>query len=95
MWYHCKITMGKVSFSRASWVAQLGKNLPAVQETPVQLLGQEDPLEKEQVPTLVFLGFLAGSDGEESACNAVDLDLINPWVGKIPWRREQLPTPVF
>ena len=19
----------------------------------------------------------------------------NPWVGKIPWRREQLPTPVF
>ena len=20
---------------------------------------------------------------------------LNPWVGKIPWRREQLPTPVF
>ena len=20
---------------------------------------------------------------------------INPWVGKIPWRRERLPTPVF
>ena len=28
-------------------VAQLGKNLPAVQETRVQLLGREDPLEKE------------------------------------------------
>ena len=27
-------------------VAQLVKNLPAVQETPVQFLGQEDPLEK-------------------------------------------------
>ena len=30
----------------ASLVAQLVKNLPAVQETPVQFLGQEDPLEK-------------------------------------------------
>ena len=30
----------------ASLVAQLVKNLAAVQETPVQFLGQEDPLEK-------------------------------------------------
>ena len=30
----------------ASLVAQLVKNLPAVQETWVQFLGQEDPLEK-------------------------------------------------
>ena len=30
----------------ASLVAQLVKNLPAMQETPVQFLGQEDPLEK-------------------------------------------------
>ena len=29
-----------------SLVAQLVKNLPAIQETPVQFLGQEDPLEK-------------------------------------------------
>ena len=29
------------------YVAQLVKNLPAVQETRVQSLGQEDPLEKE------------------------------------------------
>ena len=28
-------------------IAQLVKNLPAIQETRVQLLGQEDPLEKE------------------------------------------------
>ena len=28
-------------------IAQLVKNLPAMQETRVQLLGQEDPLEKE------------------------------------------------
>ena len=30
----------------ASLVAQLVKNLPAMQETSVQFLGQEDPLEK-------------------------------------------------
>ena len=30
----------------ASLIAQLVKNLPATQETPVQFLGQEDPLEK-------------------------------------------------
>ena len=30
----------------ASLIAQLVKNLPAMQETPVQFLGQEDPPEK-------------------------------------------------
>ena len=34
-----------------------------------------------------FLGFPGGSDGKESVCY--------PWVGKIPWRRERQPTPVF
>ena len=28
-------------------MAQMVKHLPAMQETPVQSLGQEDPLEKE------------------------------------------------
>ena len=31
---------------KALLVAQLVKNLPAMQEIPVQFLGQEDPLEK-------------------------------------------------
>ena len=31
----------------ASFIAQLVKNLLAMQETQVQFLGQEDPLEKE------------------------------------------------
>ena len=30
-----------------SLIAQLVKNLPAVQEIPVQFLAQEDPLEKK------------------------------------------------
>ena len=36
-------------------MAQRVKHLPAVQETPVQSLGQEDPLEKGMATTLVFL----------------------------------------
>ena len=35
-----------LQYSWASLVAQLIKNPPAMQEIPVQLLGQEDPLEK-------------------------------------------------
>ena len=34
-----------------------------------------------------------GSAGKESACK---LDIwVQSWVGKIPWGRERLPTPVF
>ena len=33
---------------QASLIAQLVKNLPAMQETRVRFLGQEDPLEKEK-----------------------------------------------
>ena len=36
-----------LQYSWAFLVAQLVKNLPAVRETWVQSLGQEDPLEKE------------------------------------------------
>ena len=41
-------TTEQLSFSllRAFLIAQLVKNPPAMQETPVQLLGREDPLEK-------------------------------------------------
>ena len=34
-------------YKTAALVAQRGKRLPAMRETPVQSLGQEDPLEKE------------------------------------------------
>ena len=37
----------KLIKTRASLVAQMVKNLPARQETRVQSLGREDPLEKE------------------------------------------------
>ena len=34
------------------------------------------------------------SDGKESACNAGG-SRFDPWVRKVPWRREWQPTPVF
>ena len=40
---------------RRSPVAQMVKHLPAMQETPVQSLGQEDSLKKEMQPTPAFL----------------------------------------
>ena len=67
----------------ASLVAQLVKNPPAMQETPVQLLGWEDLLEKDRLPTPVFLGFPCGSAVKKSICNAGDLGLI-PRLGRSP-----------
>ena len=39
------------------------------------------------------MGFPGSSVGKESACNAGEPSSIP--VGKIPWRRDRLPTPVF
>ena len=45
------------------------------------------------IPTPVFLGFPYSSTGKESASNVEYW--VDPWAGKIFWRRERLPTPVF
>ena len=41
----------------ASLVAQRGKNLPAMQGTGVQSLGQEDPLEEEMATHSIILAW--------------------------------------
>ena len=66
-----------------SLVAQLVKNPPAMQETPVQFLSQEDPWRRDRLPTLVFLGFPCDSAGKESACNSRDLGS-SPGLGRSP-----------
>ena len=79
--------MNSYVYSQASLVAQLVKNPPATQETLVQFLCQEDPLNK----------------GQAIHCSIPGLPLwlqcgrpvFDPWVGKIPWRTEWLPTPGF
>ena len=59
-------------------MAQTVKNLPAVWETQVQPLSLEDPLEKEILPTLVFL--TGESHGQRSL------------VGYSPWGRKESDT---
>ena len=60
-------------FSISSLIAQLVKNLPAMQETSVQFLSQEILWRRARLPTPVFLGFPRGSAGKKSACNVGDL----------------------
>ena len=67
----------------SSLIAQLVKNPPAMQENPVQFLGQEDLLEKGRLPTPVFVDFPCGSAGKESACNVGNLGSI-PDLGRSP-----------
>ena len=78
----------------ASLMAQLVKNLPAMQATPVLFLGQEDPLEKG-----------IGYPVQYSWASFVAQLVKNPpamwktWVQSLGWEdpleRERLPTPVF
>ena len=48
----------------------------------------------DRLPTPVFLGFLGNSAGKIIHLHCA-IPGFNPWVGKIPWRREWLPTPVL
>ena len=63
---------------RDSLVAQLVKNLPAMQETWVQPMGQEDPWRRDRLLTPVSLGFPGGSGSKESSHNVGDLGWEDP-----------------
>ena len=82
-----------LSLFGASLVTQLVKNQPAMQETPVQFLDQEDLLEKgNSTHSSIFgLPLWLSRKRIRLQCRRPGFD---PWVGKIPWRRERLPTPV-
>ena len=67
----------------ASLIAQLVKNPPAMQETPVRFLGGEDPQKKEQYSSSSILELPCGSACKESACNVGDLGWI-PGLGRFP-----------
>ena len=58
---------------RASPVAQLVKNPPAMRETLFNSWVGKIPGGRDRLPIPVFLGFPGGSDSKESACNVGDL----------------------
>ena len=70
--------------------SSVGKNLPAMQETPIQFLGQEDPPEKGQATHSSILGLPCGSAGKESTLNVGDLGLI-PRLGRSPGEGKDYP----
>ena len=43
----------------------------------------------------LLLGFSCDLAGKESACNVRDQPGFDPWIGKVSWRRERLPTPAI
>ena len=81
-------------FLWASLITQLVKNPPAMQETPGPTPGLGGspgegigyPLQYSWASHVVQL---------EKNLPAMQGTWFNPWVGKIPWRRESLPTPLF
>ena len=71
------------------------ENPPTIPETPVQVLGQEDPLEKGSETHPCSWASLMGLGGEEIACNAGDLGS-TPGLGRSPGEGKGYPpTPVF
>ena len=77
----------KFGGSHWSLIAQLVKNLPAMQETPVQFLGWEDPLEKRQATHSGILGL--SKDLEDFALVAQLVKNLPPmqetWVRSLGW----------
>ena len=63
-----------MELSWASLVTQMVKNLPAMQETRFQPLGQEDPLEKEMATHSNNLGEFYGQRS---------LSVYSPWDSKM------------
>ena len=61
-------------------MAQLVKNPPAMQETPVQFLGQEDPQEKRQATHSSIPGLPWYPDVKESTCSLGSI----PGLGRFP-----------
>ena len=91
--------------------SSVGKESPAMQDTWVWFLGWEDPLEKGKATQSSILAWRilwtvlskrvrhdwatnTFSLVTQIACNA-ERSEFDPWLGKIPWRREWQPTPVF
>ena len=64
-------------------IAQLVKNLPAMQGPWFDSWVRKIPWSRDRLPTVVLLGFLCGSAGKESACNA-------GYLGSIPGLKDPL-----
>ena len=78
----------------ASLVAQLVKNPPAMPETSVQFLGQEDS-PREGIGYPLQYSWVSQVAQTIKICPQCRRHGFDPWVAKILWRREWKPTLVF
>ena len=89
IWYLCIYTHTHTHthILGSSLVPQMVKNLPAMQETLVWSLCQEDPLEKGMANHFSILGFpwWLRQQRIHLQCRRPGFD---PWVGKIPWKSD-------
>ena len=76
--------------SRASLIAQLVKNPPAMQEPQFDSWFGNICWRRDRLPTPAFSGFLCSSAGKESACNVGDLGSI-PGLGRSPGKGNDYP----
>ena len=74
--YSCVFTVSMCLSPRASLVAQMVKNLPAMQETPAQSLGQEGPLEKRMVTQSNILPWRIPWTEEPSGLQSMELQRV-------------------
>ena len=86
----------------ASLVAQTVKNSPALQETWVQSLGQEDPLEKRMATHSSILAWRTTWTEESGGIQSMGSQRVrHDWATSLSlfifmhWRRKWQPTPVF
>ena len=94
-WYSQKLLIEFMSqFTWASLVAQLVKNPPAMQETPVRFLCQEDQLKKGWATHSSSWVSLVAQLVKTLPEMQEILVLLQEEI-LLPWRREWLPTPVF
>ena len=72
-----------LGFSGPFLVAQLVKNLPAMQETWFQSLGWEDPLEKEMATHFTILAWKISWTEESGGLQSMGLQVRHNWVTKL------------
>ena len=87
-WFHSLM----VAWAGASLVAQLVKNLPAVQEIQLDSWVGKITWRRDRLPTILGLPWWAQTIKNPPVMRRPGLD---PWVGKILWRKVWQPTPVF
>ena len=74
--FNCSVNMKYKLAGFPCYSTQLVKNVPAMQETPVDSWVRKIPWRRERLPTQLFLSFPGALDSKESACNAGDLGSI-------------------